>query len=73
MEDSYPFKIEDELEIGTIIASKEMVWKDVGYVKVHLIKSKINPNTIRPNIDYLFAIITYYGNTANIWLYSVFH
>ena len=29
MENSCPFKIADESEIGTIISSKEMVWKDV--------------------------------------------
>ena len=64
MENLCPFKIADESEIGTIISSKEMVWKDVGHVNVHLIKSKIFSNNICPDIDYLFAIITCYGNTA---------
>ena len=60
----YSFKIADKSEIGTFIASKESVWKDVHHVKVHLIKSKINRNNICLHIDYRFAIITCCGNTG---------
>ena len=64
MKNSCPYKIADESEIGNIIVSREMIRKDVWYVKVHLIKSKINPNNLRPDVDYLFAIITCNGNTG---------
>ena len=64
MENVCPFNIADESEIGAIISWKEMIWKDVWHVKAHLIKSKINPNNIRPDIDYLFAFITCYVNTG---------
>ena len=40
-----------------------MIWKDVRHVKVHWIKSKINPNNICPDIDYLFVVIKCYGDT----------
>ena len=62
MENWCLFKIADKSEIGIIISSKEMIWKDVWHVKIHLIESKINPNKIRPYIDYLFAVITCYGS-----------
>ena len=63
MENSCPFKIAEESEVGTIISSKEMIWKDVRHVKVHLIKFKYNPNNMLPDINYLIAIITCYGST----------
>ena len=40
MEITCPFQISDESEIGTVIVSNELIWNDVGHVKVHLNKSK---------------------------------
>ena len=62
IESSRSFKKEDESEIGTIIVSKETIWKDVRHGKVHLIKLKMNPNNIRPDIHYLFAIVPCYDS-----------
>ena len=62
MENSCPFTIAHESEIGTIISSQEIIWKDIRHVKVHLIKSKINPNNILPDIDCLSTIVTCHGN-----------
>ena len=56
MENSCPFKIVDENEIGTIIQSDKMIWKNVRHIKIHLIISKINPNNKHPHKKYLFAI-----------------
>ena len=60
---SCPFTIAEENEIGTIIQSDKIIWKNVRHVKIHLIKSKINPNNKRPGKNYLVAIVTCYGVT----------
>ena len=49
MVNSCPFKIAEENEFGAIIQSDKMIWKNVCHVKIHLIKSKINPNNKRPD------------------------
>ena len=64
IEISCPFKIAEENEIGTIIQPDIMIWKNVCHAKIHLIKSKINPNKKRPDKNYLFAIITCYKATG---------
>ena len=63
MENSCPYKIAQENEIGTIIQSDKKIWKHVRHVKIHLIKYKINPDNKRPDKNYLFAIVTCYGVT----------
>ena len=64
MENSCPFKIAEEIEISTIIQSDKMIWRNVSHLKIHLIKSKINPNNKRPDKNYLFAIVTCHGVTG---------
>ena len=63
MENSCPLKIAEENKIGTIIQSDKMIWKNICHVKIHLNKSKINPNNKRLDKNYLFAIVTCYGAT----------
>ena len=63
MKNSCPFKIVEENEIGTIIQSDKMIWKNVCHVKVHLVKSKINLNNKRPDKNYLFTVFSCYGVT----------
>ena len=62
-ENSCPFKIAEDSEIGIIIHSDKFIWKNVRHVKIHLDKSKINPNNKVPDKNYLFAIVTCYGIT----------
>ena len=64
MENSCPLKIEEQNEIGTIIHSNKMIWINVCHVKIHLMKSRINPNKKRSEKKYLFAIVTCYGITG---------
>ena len=37
MENSFPFEIAEENEIGTIIHSYKMIWKNVCHVKTHMV------------------------------------
>ena len=41
-----------------------MIWKNVRHVKIHLIKTKINPNNKRLDKNDLFAIVNCYGITG---------
>ena len=64
MENSCPFKKAEKNELGTIIQSDKMIWRNVRHVKINLIKSKINPNNKLPDNNYQFAIVTCYGVTG---------
>ena len=42
-----------------------MIWKNIGHVKIHLNKSKINRSNKRSDKKCLFAIVTCYGVTGS--------
>lgn len=59
LENSCPFCVGDMSDVGSIINLME--WKDVRHIKIHVVKSRVNPMNQRPPSSSMYSKISCYG------------